>query len=290
MSTETTTQLELIDDKPDEVKSDLRKFNKAEQAVNLVITELSGIKEVMDQAGVDHAMEVMKKAKTVENTIEKKRKDLVEPYNAEVKRINGYAKDLMRKIPPAIDGVKTVLLTYQKNEEKKAKDKRTAERKVQLSDFGFVLDGDMWVHADQCIKSVVWQNVLADTDPTQWTFIIEGITKDLESAKQAATAALQQQKEGAAFFGDTEETAAIDQQISQLQTTPTPAATSSYSSFSAGKVRGLTKRWTFEITDISQVPREFLQVDEKKVKEAITAGTRSIPGVRIYQDESITLR
>jgi hypothetical protein len=44
--------------------------------------------------------------------------------------------------------------------------------------------------------------------------------------------------------------------------------------------------WVHEVVDESQVPREFLSVDDKKVKAAIKAGVRTIPGVKI--DKQIT--
>ena len=49
----------------------------------------------------------------------------------------------------------------------------------------------------------------------------------------------------------------------------------------------IKERWTFEETDIAQVPREYLMVDEKKVKTAINAKespVRTITGLRIYPE------
>lgn len=48
-------------------------------------------------------------------------------------------------------------------------------------------------------------------------------------------------------------------------------------------------RWTFEIVDESQVPREFLRVDEKAIRAAVKAskGKIEIPGVRVYEDTTV---
>ena len=49
----------------------------------------------------------------------------------------------------------------------------------------------------------------------------------------------------------------------------------------------IKERWMFEETDIVQVPREYLMIDEKKVKAAINAKenpVRNIPGLRIYPE------
>ena len=44
------------------------------------------------------------------------------------------------------------------------------------------------------------------------------------------------------------------------------------------------REWKFEITDVEKVPREYLMVDERKIRDAVKMGTRVIPGVRIFED------
>ncbi|MFA6048245.1 MAG: hypothetical protein WC737_05570 [Parcubacteria group bacterium] len=48
------------------------------------------------------------------------------------------------------------------------------------------------------------------------------------------------------------------------------------------RFRTVTK---FEVTDEALVPREYLMVDERLVRKAVTGGAREIPGVRIYDEE-----
>jgi hypothetical protein len=50
------------------------------------------------------------------------------------------------------------------------------------------------------------------------------------------------------------------------------------------------KPWVFEVTDSAAVPREFMSVDEKKIRDAVKMGARAIAGVRIYQDNQINFR
>lgn len=58
------------------------------------------------------------------------------------------------------------------------------------------------------------------------------------------------------------------------------------------KVTGLSTRkvWKFQVTDEPKVPREFLTVDEAKIRQAVTVGTREIAGVRIYEEETVVIR
>jgi hypothetical protein len=50
------------------------------------------------------------------------------------------------------------------------------------------------------------------------------------------------------------------------------------------------KTWKFELTDISQVPRDFLCLHDWRVREAIKDGTREIAGIRIYEDIDVSIR
>jgi hypothetical protein len=44
-----------------------------------------------------------------------------------------------------------------------------------------------------------------------------------------------------------------------------------------------TKVWVYDIVDDKEIPRAFLQPNEKAILEAIRAGKRQIPGVKIYE-------
>lgn len=49
----------------------------------------------------------------------------------------------------------------------------------------------------------------------------------------------------------------------------------------------ITKPWTYGIEDINKVPRKYLTLDTVEVMQAIRQGIREIPGLRIYQKESV---
>lgn len=48
-------------------------------------------------------------------------------------------------------------------------------------------------------------------------------------------------------------------------------------------------RWVFEVTNPAEVPREFLTVDEKKIRGVVQAlkGETNIPGVRVWPEQSV---
>ena len=53
---------------------------------------------------------------------------------------------------------------------------------------------------------------------------------------------------------------------------------------------GVRNVWTFEIQNFVNVPREFLMLDEQKVRQAIRSGERSIPGLMIFQKQQTVYR
>jgi hypothetical protein len=48
----------------------------------------------------------------------------------------------------------------------------------------------------------------------------------------------------------------------------------------------LVAKWEFEVDNIAEVPREYLQINEAAIKAAIKGGIRSIPGVKIFENFS----
>jgi hypothetical protein len=48
--------------------------------------------------------------------------------------------------------------------------------------------------------------------------------------------------------------------------------------------------WKFKVTDESKVPRDYLSVDERKIRDAVKNGIRQIDGVEIYSEKEPVLR
>lgn len=52
----------------------------------------------------------------------------------------------------------------------------------------------------------------------------------------------------------------------------------------------IKKVWTFEVTDLNLIPREYLVVDETKIRNAVREGVRNIPGVKIFEKDQLAVR
>jgi len=49
------------------------------------------------------------------------------------------------------------------------------------------------------------------------------------------------------------------------------------------------KVWTFEVVDFTKVPNEYKELNTVKVNSVIRAGVRDIKGLRIYQEEKLSI-
>ena len=58
----------------------------------------------------------------------------------------------------------------------------------------------------------------------------------------------------------------------------------------SGALAYQVKSWKFEIVDADIIPRQFLTVDEKKIREAVDLGLRDIQGVRVYENVETRFR
>lgn len=56
-----------------------------------------------------------------------------------------------------------------------------------------------------------------------------------------------------------------------------------------GSVTG-RQSWTFKVVDLTKLPREWMVPDETKIRKAVAAGIRVIPGVDIFVEEGLSVK
>jgi hypothetical protein len=87
----------------------------------------------------------------------------------------------------------------------------------------------------------------------------------------------------------TSESAPTPVPVPERLAAPPPAAGPQHRRVQGGGSVTATRVWKFEIEDESQVPRDYLVVDERSIREAVAAGVREIAGVRIFEDVSVAV-
>ena len=269
-----------------EVKVDLTKFDNAKKVVAEANLALKSHVVITSKEQQDAALVLVKDANAVVKAIEAKRKELVGPFNSAVKDINGYAKELSEELERNIDTVKKSLLEFQKEAEKRALAARATQRQAYLIQLGFTYEatGDQYVleHIGRMTS-----NELINYDDKSFTNITTGFITAIENRSKQQAAEAMEEKELVDLFGDNTQKEAVAEAI---QTVEKPVATYSPATQAPEALKGVTKTWAFEITDASTVPRAYLIVDEKAIRQAVRDGVRTIPGVRIYQEESLRVR
>ena len=50
------------------------------------------------------------------------------------------------------------------------------------------------------------------------------------------------------------------------------------------------KDWKWEVTDIAEVPREYLMIDAVKINKAVKAGLRNVKGLKIFEKSTVAFR
>ena len=49
------------------------------------------------------------------------------------------------------------------------------------------------------------------------------------------------------------------------------------------------KRWTFDVENVGKVPRQYLEVNDKMVRAAISSGIRKIDGIHIFEEDGLAV-
>lgn len=117
---------------PQKIVADLQPFSKAKEQVGLTVAELNKFLTISTKEQLADAMAVLSIAGKVEKAIEKKRKELVEPFNGGAKAINDHAKEITSGLPAAIIAVKNAAMQFQREEEARALELKKQARIKQL--------------------------------------------------------------------------------------------------------------------------------------------------------------
>ncbi|HRS66743.1 MAG TPA: hypothetical protein P5519_12750 [Spirochaetia bacterium] len=273
---------------PEQIKPDLKKFDKAKEQVGLVVAELKKFSSIDTKETLDLAMSTLKIAKDVDNAIEKRRTELVKPWNDGAKEINAYVKELIKDVDPAINAVKNACIAYQKEEERKAKQAKVTARQGELAALGFTYDPASNKFIREHIASVNMIE-LENYDDRTWSGLMVSYTEAIRKYQEQMLQNVTEEQDLVDAFGDEEQKQELSAKIATV-TTPPPVYVPATTTAAPEKLKGVTKRWTFDVLDSTQVPREYMVVDTAAIRAAINAGIRTIPGVTIYQSESLTIR
>lgn len=268
------------------ITPDVTKFDFAKSQIALVVAELQKYTTINALENVQPALDTLKVASEVAKAIEKKRVQLVEPFNDGSTKINAYKKDLVKDLDADMMRVKNAILAFQEAERKRQTDLMILARRTQLGELGFIE-----TRPDQyTLENIgaVSLNEIHNYEASTWGQVISGFVEQIRIAAEAKKNELEKSDELFDVFGSEDEKAAVKEEI-KTASTPVAVPKSNFNGYSPN-VKGTTKTWAFEITDAAQVPRQYMEINESLIRKAVQAGTRDIPGIKIFQKESLSIR
>lgn len=291
---DTPAPADLLDESPDQVKADLRKFNRTQAIVDATVRAIKEFPLIKSHEDVARAQELLKTASGLKNKVNSKRLELSKPYRDQADRINECANKITEQVQPSIDALKARILVFSQAEARRLQQQENGRRHQQLLGMGLVFfdkgrpDYPAPHYSDDTTGRNVYRMDVESLSGPLWEEVLKGLLQAREDLREAKVSELAFEIAAADFFG--EDTGALQQQLQEVKTAPTSYVPVSATAATAPNVRGLTRRWAFEVLNEQEVPRAYLKVNEEKIREEIAAGARSIPGVRIYQTESISIR
>jgi len=109
-----------------------------------------------------------------------------------------------------------------------------------------------------------------------------------EAAAQARADAATSEKTRAKALAEAE-AASVEQMVASVSVLPGPAPRGLRTDSGSSSTR---TGWNFKVMKPELVPREYLVVNEKLIREVVCKkdGVREIPGVAIYEEESLSVR
>lgn len=226
------------------------------------ITEVKAL-EVTDSLSLAAGADVGQKIKGAIKRLEEMRKEFVNPLNAKVKEVNNKFHFFSDPLEEANRQLNEKMVAFQKAEMEKARLIRVEQERKQ---------------AEELEKIEQERRLAQQRLDEQQRKIDEGKMK-LDEQVKAQQKLLDEQK-----ALDQLESQKAQQEMSAAMVEPVAKTTRTAN----GAKVTFKERWVWEITDSHKIPKEYLCVDERIVKEAIAEGVREIDGIRIFQDLSVS--
>lgn len=236
---------------------------------------------------VEDARTILKSCQATEKEIEEKRTEIVKPYNDLVKEVNAYAKTLLQPTEAAKSEIKGKILARDQEQERIKQAEAMAVNNMIIKIQKTATIDELETIRQEVEAAGAVHERIATAILNQFKAINEAeeAKKRQEEADRlrqlAATGdkvavAQEAQNIVAAREERADEVAATAQEIA---VTPTIQEDDS-------KVKGIRYRYSYEIEDANLIPRAYLTIDDKKVREAIKT-LPSIPGIKIIKTKDI---
>lgn len=281
---EKVTLQELIVQTP-ELKSSLLKFENVKLQLDKAAETCLQIK-VTDENSLAICENSLGKINELVKAVEKVRKDEKEPHFEKCKAIDAAAAYVSELPEVALKHLKDEKIAYIKVVEAENKRKKDIQDSIEKTKTWCQSRLEMakdYADCDLCINRLL---EVLDREAVYQEFFpqIQEVVSDYTRLFR-----LKQQELSAESPDELEAIKEVQAEIKQnIESADVPKVEVEVIS----KVR---RPWTFEVVDINSVPKEFLMVDESKVKEYLKANSDSLEdgkvvnGIKYYKDLKVTV-
>lgn len=216
--------------------------------------------QVTDDASNAQAVEMIGQVKKLSNAIEKKRKQVTEPYHFVKKTIDGHCKPIKDSLLSIQRGLESKIRPYLN---KKEQERREAERKAQ----------EEAARVQRELKEKARQEAEKAAEEARKKAEAEGLAEE-EVEREARKAAAQVE----------EAPVIVAESVPEETKTKTDSGTAA-----------LKKEWVWELEDFTELPEEIIKSRWEYIVKAIApainarvkAGIRTIPGVKIFKQATV---
>lgn len=267
---------------------------KIESLTKVLSTKIGGF-EIKDSTDTIEAKVLKDEATQLEKMVEEMRTKTVAPYNDFVSQVNAKAKEYSNPIKELkeaiVNKIKDYQLAVQKEEERKGRvitdTIQRLTKATSIEDLDAIFNSKEF--PDGAIEIVYSRKKVEIAEDIRLAEV-----KKQQDAENARLAELQKSNDAEAIriqkesMELAEKQRKIDLENQQIEAQKIDevaiAKLSNEIVQPVARVKGTRTVWKMAIENPDLIPRELMIPDEKKINELVKTGTRSIAGVRIYED------
>jgi hypothetical protein len=253
----------------------LVKSDEVRAALDLSRSRVKEI-DVVDQASAAQIIDLASGAKKAAKVIEAALKAVIAEPESRIRELKAFAKTFIELAESIESTAKTKVSAWQQAERIRIQNEEN-EKKRLAAEANRKL-------AHDALKSIA--NQLGLTDAQADKALKGAELPPLSSPDFPATEKYEQARE--ALVNSTKAPTQTDlfKEPPRVDL-PTAKETPAMIRTEGGAKSTTAKVWTFKVMNEAEIPREYLVLDEKKVRDAIRVGTRNIAGLEIYQADQL---
>lgn len=279
----------------------LAPFDALSANIKLFLEPINSV-AVTDAASCAEALATVKQVKAFAKQVTETRVSLVKPHNDFVDSVNAYAKQLTGPLADAESKLKASITAYEVEQERarqkerqRIEDERIAremaiekERLAQEAKARAVREAEEKRIAEE--QRAAADRARKEREEAEAMFGAQDAAEKraLEEAAEAERQRVEAEAKERARLAELDrlaENARLERERNERD----KEAKRQIAELEASRVKNMRKVWKFEVTDPMAVPGEFLVINETAIRDAIKAGIRTIPGVRIYEEASLAV-